>query len=509
MIADNKINNIANTDPIDYSAENKLALANNKEIKIGTRSKKIFGVLVIISIAVLSYFSLPFFNTSDKIEIIGRQPVTSTMGSAFNPFYLKKTDTLYYLHRSEKTPLAQVYSQKGNGLAQKISQDNSYYTDVISDADGNIYATRLNNLEDRHCEIVKFDSKKEQFTQLLDCGKRVVTALVLDERRNKLIYRYRPSISEPYAVYSFQLDTGRKEQLTHPVQLGNDIGDYLFSISTDNRILAVVEYDGNGKDKLKLINLKNQNIMKSIPFTNNVYDLAWNEKNNILVSNQDGLFIFNTRSLELEVVERSDQFGRLFYDENNGKLFTERGLVTVNIFKYSIENHLSEALTKSSGLNQRPTLGNYSNMLSYTSDRTGFLQIYIQEEGKANNPVIFDEPIEYVSAMSWSPHDDKLAVSMNNGIYLYSLTSKSWQKIADEFSKIHHVTFVDESIMFSAEVDGMWNIWQLSLVDNEVSQVTSKGGYSVQGNDEFIYFTKSRKWVLCIPSRTNSIKSSC
>ena len=69
------------------------------------------------------------------------------------------------------------------------------------------------------------------------------------------------------------------------------------------------------------------------------------------------------------------------------------------------------------------------------------------------------------------------------------MKNKKWQKIAVGFTKVHHVAYVEKRIMFSAEVDGQWNIWQMSP-DNTVTQVTTNGGYSVQGSNNQIYYTK-------------------
>lgn len=467
-----------------------LSLVKNIAPQSYLKSKHVVVLLVVMLMGIFSYNLINTLKTPDAIEIIERQPATSTMGSAFNPFYSSVNDTLYYLQRSEKAPYAQVYSQKGTDIAQNISQDSSYYTDVITDAEGNIYASRLNNLEARHCEIAIFDSSHHKFVKLIDCGKRVVTQLVTDERKNRLIYRYRASVSEPYAVFSYQLDTGRKEQITHPTQLGNDIGDYVFSLSKDDLTLAIVEYDGNGVDKLKLVDLNNNNTRVNVPFINNVYGLIWRNEHQLLVSNDEGLFVFDTQRFTLEAIEQSDQFGRLIGDTDNEKFFTERGQTTANIYKYVITNKLSEPLTESSAISQTPKLGNRSNVLAFISNRSGQIGIYIEEEGKPVITAKFGEPIEYVTAMSWSPDDDMLIVSMNNGLYLYSVANKTWQNLAVEFSKIHHVAFVGESVMFSAEVDGKWNIWQLSLANQDIKQITTKGGYSVQGNAQRIFYTK-------------------
>jgi transcriptional activator of cad operon len=450
----------------------------------------IMVVLSIFFIAIVFYFKANEIKSLNALKVVDRQPVTTSMGSAFNSFYSSNVDTLYYLYRSEKTPYAQVYSQKGRSSPHVLSNDDYYYTDVISDDDNNIYATRLNNLEQRECEIVKFNTFNKQFYKILNCGNRVVTPLEFDDKRGRLIYRFRPSISEPYALYSYQLDTGRKEQLTHPIQAGNNTGDYIFSIAKEHHILAVVEYDGNGSDRIKVIDLNDNKVLLNKPFINNVYGLTWLENNQLLASNSDGLYIYNTQTFKLENVEKSDQFSRLSHDQKTGRIFTERGQMTVNIFKYPMNGQYPQAITESSGVSQRPTFGNHSNLLAFISDRSGQFKIYIQEDDNAAIVAEFDEPIEYVAAMSWSPHDDKLVVSMNYGIYLYALNTKSWQKISGDFTKIHHVTFVKESIMFSAEIEGKWNIWQLSLANNEIKQITTKGGYSVKGNDKYILYTK-------------------
>jgi DNA-binding winged helix-turn-helix (wHTH) protein len=467
-----------------------VVLEQEEKAKVPSKYKLSLGVAFILLIILIFYSIFKLTKPTDGLELVNRQPVTSTMGSAFNPFYSNETDTLYYLYRSEKTPLAQVYFQKGSTSPHALSTDDYYYTDVIADNDNNIYVTRLNNLEQRDCEIAIYDSVNKQFNKILNCGKRVVTQLVVDEKRRRLIYRFRASISEPYSVHSYQLDTGRKEQLTHPAQLGNTIGDYLFTLSKDNHTLAVVEYDGNGTDKIKFIDLNDNKILATVPFLNNVYGLIWREKNLLIASNNDGLFTFDTQNFKLETVENSDQFGRISYDKNSEKVFTERGQMTVNIFKYSMNSPQSKALTESSGVSQWPTFGHHSNLIAFISDRTGQLKIYIQEGDKAAIVAEFDEDIEYVSAMSWSPDDEQLVVSMNNGLYIYSLKKQNWQKLASEFTKVHHVTFAQEFIMFSTEIDGKWNVWQLSLANNDVKQITTKGGYSVQGNDEYLYYTK-------------------
>jgi transcriptional activator of cad operon len=470
-----------------------------------TKKQKIKGFLLItalvLSIITLFYQTIYAKKYTEALGVLGRQPVTSIIGSAFNPYYHTKTDTLVFLYRSDADSLAQIYRQEANGSPQAITDDEYYYTDVIYGTDGFIYASRLDNLEQRHCEIVKIDPQTKAFSPILDCGTRVVTQLVFDERKRRLIYQYRSSISEPYAIHSYQLDTGRKQQLTHPEQVGNNLGDYIYALSADSQTLAVVEYSGHDVDNIKLVDLNDNHIIASSPFINNVSGLVWHSDNRILASNSDGLFEFNVNNFDLKTREYSDQFGRLALGADPLSILTERSQTRVNIFRYlklkasglstkPTSTTRSTPLTVSSGISSSPILGNRSNILAFKSDRTGTQEIYIQAENKAAFIAEFEGTIDYIGGMAWSPDDDNVVASINNVLYLYSLTSKHWQRLAEHYTQVHQVTFVKESILFSAEVDGQWNIWQLSLDNGQVQQVTTKGGYSVQRNGSKVYFTK-------------------
>jgi transcriptional activator of cad operon len=467
---------------------NTPTLALNQGPKRTLNGKWFWFVAAFAFLVVFVYQAKEKYKKTETFEILADQPITTTMGSAFNPFYHAKTNRLFYLYRSDIGAYAQLYMQKGSATAQAISEDDYYYTDVLYANDGFIYASRLTNLQQRGCEIVKIDLVTKRQSPIVDCGKGVVTQLAFDEKQRRLVYRSRTSISEPYALYSIQLETGRKQQLTHPEQVGNNTGDYVFAISSDSQTLAVVEYRGDDVDTIKLVDLNDNKIITRVPFMNNVYGLIWRSDNKILVSSDDGLFEFNTDNLTMLSKHISDQFGHITLGHNNQTILTERSQLTINIFSYFKDE--TKSLTASRGSNISPLLGHHSNMLAFKSNKTGEKEIYIQPEGQSAFIAEYEKTIGYIEAMAWSPKDDLLVASIDNAIYLYSLEERSWKSIAEDYTRVHHVTFVQDSIMFSAEVDGKWNIWKLSLEDGHTKQITTKGGYSVQGNDKMVYFTK-------------------
>lgn len=466
---------------------------NTTEKVIAGRSIFRFSKMIFILFCVFTLFILfqyfPLKGSQDRVEILSRQPVTSLMGSAFNPFYQAKSDTLVFLYKTDKESSAQPYIQEGEQEPKALIQDGYYYTDVIYSADGDLYASRLDNLEQRNCEVIRFDPESQISSVLFNCGERVVTQLDFDEQQRRLIYRSRPSISAPYAVYSFQVDTGRQEQLTHPLQKGNNLGDYYFSLSPDSKRLAVVEYSGEGLDHIKFIDLNDNRVLAQEPFIENVHGLLWRSSKGILAANGDGLYEYDVDEHKLVSVERSDQFGRLAHGREANTTLTERSQLTVNIFAFEKGEKVS-ALTESSGISRGAVFGHRSNIFAYTANRTGEAEIYIQPENGAGFSSDFIEPIEHLSALSWSNDDATLLASVNGALYLFSLADRSWRRVADSFSQIHHAAFSNGAVLFSAELAGMWNIWRLSLIDGELEQLTTLGGYSVQGDEHSIFFTK-------------------
>lgn len=485
-----------------------IAVSESSDQKSPLLSGNYGWILAILLLSVMFLYKYSdYMSEPEPLKVIGWQPVTSTLGSAFNASLEPKSRSIVYLHRADADASAQLEMKKTDGSIQAISDDNYYYTDALFASDGFIYASRLNNLQQMLCDIVKIDLSTMVFSSVVNCGERVVTQLAFDEKKKRLIYRSRPSISEPYAMYSYQLDTGRKQQLTHPVQTGNTVGDYVFAISPDFQTLAVIEYSGEETDSIKLISLKDNSIKLTAAAIDNVYGMMWHSADKILLANNTGLFDFSIENSMVETIAHGDQFSRLSMGDSLRTAITERSQSTVNIVSYSLHNSDLTSLTKSSGINLNPTLGNNANVLAFLSNRSGKNQIYIQDENESVSVAKFEEAIAYIGGMSWSADDKNIVASINDRLYLHSLKNKQWQPVAENFTKVHHVAFTPRNILFSAEVDGQWNIWQLSLDNQKVTQITTKGGYSVQGNKNKLYYTKFNHQGLYQLDLKNGIES--
>lgn len=478
-----------NAEPTTHNTNTKTALIANQQ----WRSAKIGLVICILCIVLV--FAVDSFRADARgpdapLQVDGRAAKTSVKGSAFNPFFAAQSAKLFYLYRANEDDYAQVYQQQRDTQPSALSNDSFYYTDVLATSEGTIYASRLNNLSQRLCEIVEYDTTQQQFRHLLDCGERVVTQLAFDETTRRLLYQFRNSVSEPYAIQAYQIDAGRKQQLTHPHQISSSLGDYAFALSPDDQTLAVVEYNAQNTDVIKLIDLSTNRVTSEHPLFDGVYSVYWRNTKDVFISTSEGLFLFDTDSMDLATIDKSDQYARLTAGEGTDTLLTERSLITANIYQYSLQTEAMQPMTESAGINQLPALANRSNTMAFVTSRTGQKQLFIATENANTFNTRFPEPIDYVSALDWSPDDQFLIASINSSLYRYSVKENDWQRLLPQFKQLHHVAYANETILFSAQVNNQWNIWSLKTMESEPKQLTDAGGYSVQGNNEMIFYTK-------------------
>jgi len=431
---------------------------------------------------------------SNALNIQERKPLTSSLGIAFNPYYHDESKVFAYLYRDERQPFAQIKRQNYGEEASQLTLDNYYYTDVVIKDRDTAYASRLNDLNERICSIVEIELESAIVSEILPCGKDSMTQLVFDRHRNQLIYQQRESVSNPYAIYSFQLNSGRKTQLTHPAQTGNGLGDYIFALAPDNENLAVIEYGDAASDQLKVIALDNSQTIQSFDFIKQVYGLLWFDNNTLLVSNESGLYQFSTENGLIENVEKSDQFYRLAKGAGRS-ILTERSHTSTRIISYSLKGGEQEVKTQNNGINSHPVYANNTDSLVFLSDMSGEKQLYLSASSNQIKLLKFSEnigeKIDFVSALSWSANDEFIAASINDKLFLYHVKSAQWKQLATDFKQIHHASFYqDDMLLFSAESDGQWQIWQYDKPSGNITQLTTSEGYSAYRDGAELYFTK-------------------
>ena len=178
------------------------------------------------------------------------------------------------------------------------------------------------------------------------------------------------------------------------------------------------------------------------------------------------------------------------------QIIFDKGKMIANIYQYPLVSENTdnkEAVTNSSFLNYQMQFANLTKQIAYLSTDSGEREIMIKPEGKRAISTKFPIKISVISNLDWSHNDDFLLAGVNQQLYLYNVNKQVWRLLLAGEKSIHYVHFVDnDNIAFSSNKSGQWQIWQMNLQTQEVTQLTTKGGYSVQFSDNkhVAYITK-------------------
>ena len=436
----------------------------------------------------LVIMSLLYLNTKEssekKLSISEITPITTTKGIAFNPAPRTKQNSVVYLYKANSNDLSQIWKKRINSPASAITDDDYYYTDVIYGKNNQLFASRFNNLVDRKCEIVSISLIDLEITPLLECGQRAIVQLAYNSNQQSLYFNNRTSVSSPYSIYVYQNKTGRIQQVTLTTQGHNGRGDYLLAISPDKKRLAIAEYSPSKSTVIKIHEIQTHKIVLSITVDQPPIAISWLTDDTIISTNQEGLYSHSLTSKVTAHITLDKDLGRITNGFESSSFLVEKQKMTTNLYRKSLSaGELIEPLTFTDSVSHTPQFANRSKYFAYISDKSGTPNIYIGLEGTQGIATNFQQTITSINHISWSPDDRQLAASINDSLYIYERTEHKWRALLPNFDKVHFVHYANnQQILFSAEKEGSWQIWSLTLKDMKVAQVSHSGGYSVQSD---------------------------
>lgn len=442
----------------------------------------LIALIILLIVSALGYVSI---NASQvkALKLTYREPISQQLGMTFNPFFHAQSETLYALHKKKREDLNQIVSIENDGNLRPLFSDNYYYTDIIRKGDF-IYAARLNNVVDKHCELIKFNLSNKALNLIKPCGQSVINHLEFDDV-NRLLYSYRETSSSPYYLVAINPETGRTQQITSPHNIGNSLGHRVFTVS-DN-LLAYMEYDANNADTLVIKNLANQKVIYSQPLVNNVYSLAWYQ-DQLIASAKSGLYQISIKADQVSKLDYSDKLYRIHV--NDHVIYSERYQVISNLYELTSSTPSNvKALTQRQATVSLVTPGPLKDQLIYLETFGTKNHIKLQHNNQVHS-LKLNEEIEYVTNFAFSKDGLTLLSNINGQIYTYNILNKQWQKESHPFDTIHFVGFDNQhNVVVSAERDQQWNIWQLTETGESIA-LTENGGYSFYFNKTHLYYTK-------------------
>ncbi len=461
-------------------------------------TKKLFILMfIMIGMVVWYVFFYPLGNMqAAPMKLSIEKPITTLKGTSFKGDLSATGKDLVFLHKDKAHDLVQVWLKIEGQAAEKLTFDAFYYTYVIFAGTEYVLASRFTNLDERQCEIVKISLKNKSINKVFDCAQRAITNLSYAESTNTAYFNYRRSITNAFNIYSYQLDSNSLQQITFS-DLTAEHGDFNLALSPSRSKLAVLEYRENHRAVLKFISLKSLgNEVELGPMISADSRISWLNEDQLLFADGEQLHAYDLLNQTTRVLRTNTNIGFAKAHAATNKIIYDKGEVIANIYQYPLERLETvtrEAVTNSSFINYKMEFANLSKTIAYLSTDSGVKGVMIKREGEYPFNTHFPDKIRIISNLHWSSNDDFLLAGINKHIYLYDIRTQVWRLVQEKEDNIHFVHFIDvNNIAFSSKRSGQWQIWKMNLQTYALTQLTTKGGYSVQfsTNKQVAYLTK-------------------
>lgn len=376
-----------------------------------------------------------------------------------------------------------------------------------------IIYSHWNNVHERRCSInlVTFTQNKELVNnqKIMDCSERSLVNLAWNENGETIYFNSRPSIDRPYSVHSYSLITKRTVQLTLPPQKGNLRGDYFISGNLAGTRMVIARYLNTNKLDLRIYDTRTDSILSSNLVTDNITGITWfGNSEELLLTIDNKLYRYDYQSNKKQLYYPVGKDVSSFSTDSDAKrIVFNRSKIDINLFSFDLSSGQKlEQITDETSDELMPSYANTSDAIAYLSDSSGKTQIWVRDE-QGQSSKVSDSPISLgLTPLKWSPDDRFILFEHREEIFILDVNSQLIERIIDKSHKAYvaNWSWSGDSVFYSSQKTGQWQIWQYFLSTGKHLQVTFEGGYSAnQHENGELYFSKihqSGVWKL-VPDR--------
>lgn len=352
------------------------------------------------------------------------------------------------------------------------------------------------------------NANNQESTTLIQCSGVLQHNDVEWGKAGRYLY-FTSAISKisPLQVFRLTISTGKTEQLTNYTQ-GETRGALGIRLSPDNTKLAVLKDVNWRNSRIDLLDLTNNKIetVRNLVGWNRYFD--WSTDSNTLIYNRNSTEIdaYNISiGVEKNIAKSLEAISFPVHSPAKNELAVVTGRKVVNIVTEPLEGNVPSGkspltVISSSSIDNYAEYANTSDRIAFVSRRTGEPQIWLKNiDGSEKQLTHFESNFD-IRRLRWSPEDKYILFIHNQFIYQLSVDSRKLKVLykAQPGESIEGESWSHDgqSILFSSNKDGDWQIYKRSLsVDEQilgVEQITEKGGYAAfESEDGFgIFYLK-------------------
>ena len=528
-IADAEINVNKNeiTSAKKYSHSNSLLekLSSNK-----IASFSLFIVLVLALLAtnwqsLISSSSKPFKITNPIFE-----QLTSEPGFEHDASLSKDESWLVYRHRKSAVQPYHLYLKK-LGQQQRIQLTDSEFNDrspaISHDQSKVIFFRKGQNTCHLNLLTLDEDANPIKVEELYQCGAVEHYSNVVWAPDDLSVYfTDRINSSMPYQIYQLHLSTLKVDEITR--REDNYYGDNELSLSPSGEQLLFFrnKYWGNNQVFVKNLRTKEQRKITELGFLSWTPSWTPDEKGIIFSDNRSGgkLKLLDIATGNIQTLYQSAQSINSPQLSASGKhIVYSTKTADVDLWQSELTQNSTGSLqvqprvklaVNSSRIDSQPIYSKDGRSLLFLSDRNGELQLWLKKEDGLLSIESFSNN-KKIDTYAWHP-DGILAVVATSDKQVYLLNTQTQAveliKLNGQSAAFPSFSSDGETMYFTSDKSGDWQIWGYNFQAQSAIQITQKGGYQVKVNeaDETLYFTKYRQqgiWQLTLKnSKSNTAK---
>ncbi|CAM5183957.1 winged helix-turn-helix domain-containing protein [Alishewanella longhuensis] len=384
---------------------------------------------------------------------------------------------LWLLADGQPTPLTQEPQQHRGG---QLSHDGSQVVFAV--------------YKENSCQIQHLNLRTNQQQALFACPADSAFQASWLADNSGFYYRQRRDKTQPYALYRYSIATGQQQQLTAPAT-DNLPGELLlaaapFSLLADTSPrVAQLRYINQHHTELSLLQGPHwqATITQQLPF--NVSHMLWVRDDLLLLSSDKMLYQYHLPSATLQPLYQATQSINSFAVRDQHLFIAEQQLNTT-IWRYDNTSGITEPVVRGQGINSMPRVSLDEQQLLFLSNRSGHYQIWQQQSH--NQPSMLSElPVSSTfTRLSLASDQQSMVFSQDGAVYQLTLPDGKLQQLLPSSAKANVVNLHNNSLIFSSDRSGDWQLWHYDLTSNALQQLTTNGGYSGIVHNNQLYYSR-------------------
>jgi len=472
----------------DVLSRNDFKKGKSQSNKVDYTITKVIMFSVFTLIVFVSYVYEKYLSSVDEVKFI-QSTLTHSPGVEKLARFSPDGKSIAFVQVDQKKGEEFIYLLDVETRQTKsLTHESKYILSLAWSPDSNkIIYSHWNNIHERECgvSLLALDgySNVTEENQVLNCSERSLIYLAWDQKSKKIYFNERESFDRPYAVYSYSLISKRITQLTLPKQEGNFKGDYFVVGNLLGTRIAIVRYLATDRLRLMIYDTENGELITSNLISEKISSITWFGSQEKLLSVIDK---------QLHLYELSNNSFQPFYfigknsssintDINAKRIVFTQSKVDLNLHSYDLltEKKIAD-ITKTTSNELMPSFANNSNSIAYLSNQSGKFQVWLTDENGKHNKVSYSPASLGLTPLKWSPDDRQILFQHEDEIFTLNIANKNIKRIIDitHKSSVANWSTNGESIFYSSEKSGEWQIWRYDISNGKHQQVTMEGGYS-------------------------------